>query len=1187
MRRTILSQLIVNMVFCGLLLLSAAPLQAQKVVKDLDELPEGLAQVIRQSTSTKPAVNTDQGLAVTGKKLAPLHPIALLVTSETQEPLARALARAAEKTGVILVVPTLAEKDDTVDLEASMKNFDSVVKTLREQRKITTGQIWLVGVGQDSATALALAVQQASRVTGLLLVAPERIELDEKQLAKAKGLQAIIYTYSDEDDAMTVIAQANRKRLEQAGWKVQIQAEQIDSVEKLLAAKGDEILSHAIPPAEEQVAQYKGLDEIDQLYMKGKYRLAVAGYRKFAKQADHQVAAAIGLARALHATGQYSDAIEALQAASEVGADRSDWHLAIARALQMVGKYDKALEHIQIADRLRPKWAPTLLTHGRLLETLGRKEQAIDVYKQMTAITAGDGYRNDAVQLVALGEIYDRYAILSGMRASEQASNILHNYLQEAYQKADENYWPAHIAAGHFLLSKHRPQGAAEEFQLALKKNPQAVDAIIGMGAIALDQWNFEACLKMADKALEINPNHPEAMILKATCMLAWRKYEEAPPLLERALAVNPNHLDALSLMAASYVRLHDEKKTETYADRVREINENYYGLELAIAEWLAAGRQFDQAEQHYLKAIEMAPELAEPLTGLGKLYMQTGEEVKAQETLRKARDRDDFREDVANFLVIVDRILDPERFVVRETENFIIKVDKKYDLIMLDQMAEYMEEIYEQVCGDFGHYPKDKTIVEIMPTHQQFSLRIAGRGWIGTVGAATGRVIVLAAPHQERSQLGLHNWAMVMRHEFTHTVTLAATDNNIPHWFTEACAVWQQPDKRNYRYVQMLVNAVRGNRLFPLDEIDWGFIRPKRRGDRSLAYAQAEWMLEYIISEHGFGKVTEMLELFRQALPQKQVIKQALGIDEKTFDKRFAKWARAQAQQWGFNVDPAPNLGKARKQAKRNKEDAAAQADYAYALYRSRKLKEADQQADKALKLDKNNSRALSVKAVIALIKKDYDKAIQFAGRVEKVDPSTNVVPRILAQSYLAKRNYIQAISALELLKQRQPLDSYSYTNLAKIYQQYGQPEKALPNLLHLHRHTMREPEFARQIAEIYRMLDKDELALTYFKEIAFINPYESSAYESIAAIYMRQRQFDEAIKAANNLLLLEPESAKAWDYMAVVRYRAGQSSQDINMLREARKAAERSIELDPSGKGQRILDAINRIIDGLEKAA
>ena len=96
-----------------------------------------------------------------------------------------------------------------------------------------------------------------------------------------------------------------------------------------------------------------------------------------------------------------------------------------------------------------------------------------------------------------------------------------------------------------------------------------------------------------------------------------------------------------------------NREEADKYAARVRKTNANYAGLPNAIGEWLAAGRQFKEAEEYYRKAMAMAPELAEPVCSLGRLYMQTGEEDKAREILEKAHDLDDFRADVVACVIV------------------------------------------------------------------------------------------------------------------------------------------------------------------------------------------------------------------------------------------------------------------------------------------------------------------------------------------------------------------------------------------------------------------------------------------------------------------------------------------------------------------------------------------------------
>ena len=928
-------------------------------------------------------------------------------------------------------------------------------------------------------------------------------------------------------------------------------------------AAGEPASRPATKTASKPAARADTLEACEKLYMSGSYAAAAKGYELLKSRASAAVSAAVGLANALAMQGRYASAIESLESVASSAADRADWHVAMARALETVGRYADALRHADRAHHLKADLAGAILIHGRLLETLGKKADAVAVYKTMDQAVAADAYRKDAAALVALGKIMDRYAVLTGQRASEQSQNILHNYFQEAYQKVDEKYWPANVAAGMFLLGKHRPDLAAAEFMLAAKANRRIPDVHVGMGAMYLKKWRFERCMQLAAAALKTNPNHQGALLLKSICLMQWRKLDQVEPVLQQVLKTNPNNLEALSVLAALHVRRRQEAKAQPYIDRVRKVNPNYAGLPNTIGQWLAAARQFEQAEKYYRQAIALAPEQSEPLTNLGLLYMQTGDEDKAEEILDRAHKIDDFRRDVVNFLKILSEL---KKFQVKQTEHFIVKVNGKYDAVLLEQVAEYMERIYPEITGDFDHEPGEKTIIELFPIHQQFSVRITGRGWIGTIGACTGRVIVGVAPNKQRSRFGTYNWATVLRHEFTHTVTLSATRNRIPHWFTEACAVWQQPDRRNYQAVNRLVHATRTGRLMPVKELDWGFIRPKKAADRSLAYAQAEWTMEYIIATKGYDTIVKMLRGFRDGMTQAEVFAKILATDQAGFDGDFRKWAEKEVKRWGFSPDPPPNVAKAAAKAKANPQDAAAQAELAIARYMAAQTGPAEAAAKAALKLDPNNKYALAVLARIMVSRKRYDEAVKFARRLENIDHTSRTAPEVLARCHLARRKWAGAIAALELLKQRRPLFPYSYEELAKIYQLLGQPEKALPNLIELHRRTLRDPQYARQIAEIYRTADKGDKALEYLDQVTHINPYDPSAYEAKAAIHRSAKRYEKAVAEIANVCLLQSDSADAWAKMAMMRYLAGSTTKDKNQLRKAREAAEKALKIDPN---------------------
>jgi tetratricopeptide (TPR) repeat protein len=927
------------------------------------------------------------------------------------------------------------------------------------------------------------------------------------------------------------------------------------------------------------------------LFLKGDYAGAERLYAKAKTDPKSQITAAIGLARALASQGKYPEAKKALVAISDSAGDDYKWRTATAEALMQLGEYTEALVHATKAHKIRPNWAPGILIRGRLLETFGRKDQAKDVYDSMSVVVADRDYRKSAEQLVAVGLILDRYVTLTGQKASGQADNIFNNYIRRAYEDVDSEYWPAHVAAGTFALSKHRAKTAAAEFALALKRNRKCADAMVGLGAGALSKWGFEACIKYADAALKINPNHPDALLLKAVCMMQWRKFDLVEPFIKKVLKTNPNHLEALSLGAALQTRRWKKDLAKPYIETAAKVNPRYSGMPNAIGQWLAAGRQFKQAEEQYLKAIALAPELSGPVTNLGLLYMQTGQETKAFETLKKAHELDDFRADVVNYLKILDKL---QRFLVKETEHFIIKVDGRYDAVLADLVAEYMEEIYEEICDDFDHRPPGKTLIEFFPVHDQFSLRLSGKGWVGTIGASTGNVIVMVAPNKKRSPMfGTFNWATVLRHEYTHTVTLSATANRIPHWFTESCAVWEQPDRRNYQAVKLLVSATRFGKLFPVQELDWGFIRPKKRTDRSLAYAQAEWIMEYVIETKKYPTILAMLKGFRDGMTQKEVFSKILKTTEKQFNKDFVVWARKQIDQWGYPSAPPPDLRKARAELAKAKKsgDKKAQADaqakvaiasyYAGGSHRSG----AYRAAQAALKLNPKQAKALAIVAMHQLKTKKHDDAIKTATKLENINHTSRTAPRVLAECYIAKRNWPQAIAALELLKQRMPLDPWPYEQLAGKYVQMGQPKKALPNLIELHRRTMKDPKYARQIADICLAAEDDDQALQYFKQIVRINPYEVSAYEAMASIHRSAGHYNKAISAIGSVCLLEKKSADAWTKMAMMRFLAGRANRSVEELKRADKAADKALALDSASQAKRVKLMIEAAMESIKE--
>jgi tetratricopeptide (TPR) repeat protein len=934
------------------------------------------------------------------------------------------------------------------------------------------------------------------------------------------------------------------------------------------------------PPAEvapvvDEAQLQKACDDAYDHYMTGQYLASIKLYGEVLKDAPDHVVAAVGKARAEQAIGRYAESLETLDACEAT--DHARWYLTRVEALKATGEYESALEAAKVAYDLEPLWSPAAREYGQLLEMFGKNDDALEVFEQVQTIISEVDYTDDAEQLVAIGEILETYSEMKGLRASEQANNIFNNYFQVAYQDVDAGYYPAHVAAGWFAIDKHRYQIATNEFNAALLTNPNIPEAKLGLAVIALTQWDFEGALEYVREALKINSELAEAHAIRAVCLMQWRRNRQAAVAIEKGLTRNPNHVDLLSLAAAMAIRDRDPDAAQPYIEKVHAMDPQCETLPLAIAEWLSAGRQYTDAKGYYQQAIAMAPTSASAWTGLGQLYMQTGQESDAKEAFEKAHEIDDFRADIVNYLGLLD---DMENYSVRETEHFIIKVDGEYDEILLDLIAKEAEIIYRDVCVDFAHEPEEKTIIEFFPDHTDFSVRLTGRGWLPTVGASTGRVIIMVTPHETRGDFGTYNWVNVLRHEFAHTVTLSATDNRIPHWFTEACAVWQQPDRQSFDAVRQLTDAVREDRLFPIHELDWGFVRPRRAGDRSLAYAQSEWILEYIIETQGYEKVGEMLEAFRAGKTQTQVFSEVLGVTEHGFNQAFKRWARDEVEAWGFDTVPTGELGNIAAAVRVRPNDADLQATYASVLYREGNFQGAKDAATQAVALDPRNLKALEVLALVGLAEEEYATALAYAEQVLLIDPDSAVATRVMAEVFIEERQWAGAIVALEQYQQSRPMDPFSYEKLASVYRQLGQPEKELPNLIELHQGSMMDPEYARRIADIYNAAREEELARHYYEQVTHIDPFEIGAHEALAAIHRNAKRYDEAIASVGRLVMLE-DSAESWAKLAMVRFVAGRNTDDLARVYQARAEAEHSVELDADGDGGKVLRQIQKYLD------
>ncbi len=660
---------------------------------------------------------------------------------------------------------------------------------------------------------------------------------------------------------------------------------------------------------------YKDFDKAKALAFAGRYKLALMMLNKVTKGDPAEIA--VVKATCLSSTGHRDEALAALS--NEAIASKPRVIILRARILSDLGKNADAIADLTALIKKYPTHIAANFYLGEINERIGNMSAARNAYTLIHDTywkswdEEGINKYDNAEDVTLMGRAFGRWAqIEQQTRETPGIDNTILKMFTQAYDVIDTGYWPAHLAAAEYISSHDDDKEAEKELKAALRGNPTNPQTHILLAMAAVAGWNFDGAEHEIALLRSLDPASIDAALLDCRNLVQQRRPTDALSVIEGVLAKQPNNIEALGLQASCYaLQLKDEKMEEVLAKIDKTTPEPDATAYLEVAEHLGGMRQYPRAEAKYKIAIERAPWWTAARNGLGLLYTQSGDERSARLTLDAAQALDPFNHRTHNYIILLDML---DKMAVKETDHFKIMYNADQDPLIPEYFATYLEGIYKEVCSDFRTEPPVKTYIEVFPTHDAFSVRTTGSPWIGTVGASTGRVIALVSPRKGDATMGTYNWAQVLRHEFTHTVTLAATDNRIAHWMTEGLAVQEEHSPLRWEWVPMLYGAVKKHELFTMEGLTWGFVRPKRPMDRQLAYAQSAWICQYIEETWGHETILKMLAEFRKGKEQDVVFPDLLGKTLSAFSTDFFAWTEKQIATWGYDPESSKKYAELRK---------------------------------------------------------------------------------------------------------------------------------------------------------------------------------------------------------------------------------------------------------------------------------
>ena len=306
----------------------------------------------------------------------------------------------------------------------------------------------------------------------------------------------------------------------------------------------------------------------------------------------------------------------------------------------------------------------------------------------------------------------------------------------------------------------------------------------------------------------------------------------------------------------------------------------------LVVSDLAADHRKYADALSFARAATESDPDswTAWGLMGLNQVRLGRVEEGRAN--LETAFAGDPFNLWFKNTLDLLDTF---GEYRVIETPHFSLVLHESEADLLAPYMAPVAERAYEEMSRRYGIAPDGPIRVEVYPSHADFSVRTVGLVGIGALGVSFGPALAIDSPAAR--DRGDFNWASTLWHEIAHSFHLAASDNEVPRWFSEGLAVHEQRKANpgwGHQASVGFVRALASGDMRPVSELDRGFSSPRHPGEVLQSYYQASLVFEVIEDRHGFAGIVEMLRAYRDGATNEEAFARALNVRLEDFDKDF-----------------------------------------------------------------------------------------------------------------------------------------------------------------------------------------------------------------------------------------------------------------------------------------------------------
>lgn len=448
---------------------------------------------------------------------------------------------------------------------------------------------------------------------------------------------------------------------------------------------------------------------------------------------------------------------------------------------------------------------------------------------------------------------------------------------------------------GALFLAVHQAGDAEALFNEALALDPDNLEALLGRAALLVERFAGPAGSAIS-QVLLLDAGNPRALTLMARLELEAGDLNRAREILlplaqPGGRASLGERLNAMALLAAAdhLARTADPaERPSPWTGKALALNPRFGDAYAIPAYFQVITRRYREAVALLEQAVAVQADNWRAHADLGTNLLRLNRIDEGRQHLERAYGGDAFNTETVNMLRLLDTLAG---FDTTTTGQLILRTHPEETAVLAPYVGELVAKAWEEMGERYGFEFQRPVVIELYQHHDDFAVRTAGLPGIGILGATFGDVVVMDGPAAKPASEW--DWLSAVWHEIAHVVTLNATGNRVSRWFSEGVSVYEESrhgPSPNASVPLDFLEAMNGDRLLPVTELDNGFLRPQYPNQIGISYVQAGLLCSYIADTHEQG-LTRILAAYAAGADTAAAVERGLGITPEALDEGFLAW--------------------------------------------------------------------------------------------------------------------------------------------------------------------------------------------------------------------------------------------------------------------------------------------------------